>query len=43
MADLRASSKDTVVGDSEDAGWGDLLGNRYRKGKGATEYKVNII
>jgi len=31
MADLRASSKETVVGDSEDAGWGDLLGNRYRK------------
>ena len=38
MADLRASSKETVVGDSEDAGWGDLLGNRYRKGKSATQH-----
>jgi hypothetical protein len=32
MADLKASSVETVKGDNQDAGWGELFGKRYRKG-----------
>jgi hypothetical protein len=32
MADLKASSVETVKGDNLDAGWGELFGKRYRKG-----------
>ena len=32
MADLNASSVETVKGDNQDAGWGELFGKRYHKG-----------
>lgn len=32
MADLKASSVETVKGDTQDASWGELFGKRYRKG-----------
>lgn len=31
MADLKASSVETVKGDTQDASWGELFGKRYRK------------
>ena len=34
MADLKAGSFETVKGDDQDAGWGELFGKRYRKGIG---------
>lgn len=32
MAELKAGSIETVKGDNQDAGWGELFGKRYRKG-----------
>jgi sugar porter (SP) family MFS transporter len=31
MADLKAGNVETVKGDNQDAGWGELFGKRYRK------------
>lgn len=42
MAELKAGSVETVKGDSQDAGWGELFGKRYRKGMPDCDYCARL-